>query len=178
MELQQPHNIEAEQALLGAALLDPAVVAECGDIVPEDFFRALHVDIWRAMRASVCDHTDWVTLAASLKASGVKHHENLEAYLQELGAVLPSAYHPEAYARLIKECARRRNIITGCRDAALKAYNGTGTSEQILGSLLTLASGTDGRTGGKLLSEYVGMAESQSLSGGIQGVRCGIPSLD
>lgn len=178
MELQQPHNIEAEQALLGAALLDPTVVAECGDIVPEDFFRALHVDIWRAMRASVCDHTDWVTLAASLKASGVKHHENLEAYLQELGAVLPSAYHPEAYARLVKECARRRNIITGCRDAALKAYNGTGTSEQILGSLLTLASGTDGRTGGKLLSEYVGMAESASLSGGVVGLRTGLPALD
>lgn len=173
-----PQNLDAEAALIGAAFIDPVVVADCADIIETDFYSALHSDIWRALR-SLGEVKDWVTVADHIRKAAPGRYDNtLEAKLQEIGYATPSAYGYEAYARLVKECAKRRNIIRGCQDAAMRAYDGTRTSDEILGGLLNMASLSDGRTGGKLLSEYVAMAESASLSGGVQGVRTGIPSLD
>ena len=178
-DFSPPQNLDAEAALIGAAFIDPVVVADCSYIEEADFYSAFHQDIWRALR-SLGDIKDWVTVADYIrKAAGPGRYDHtLEAKLQEIGYATPSAYGYEGYASLVKECRRRRDIIKGCQDAALRAYDGTRKSGEILGQLLNMASLADGRTGGVILSEYVAMAESSSLGGGIQGVRCGIPPLD
>ena len=45
-----PQNIEAEQAVLGAILLEPSALTSASEIlIPEDFYRAAHQKIFRTM---------------------------------------------------------------------------------------------------------------------------------
>ena len=174
-----PQNLDAEAAILGAAMIDPVVVADCADLTPADFYSAFHRDVWESMRRLGASATDWVMIAADInKAAPGRYDDTLPLKLREIAHAVPSAYGYEGYASLIKEASRRRAIIDGCRAAAVEAYDGKRPSDAILGDILNLAGGVDGRSGGKLLSVYAAMAESASLSGGVQGVRCGVSAID
>lgn len=161
------------------------MIADCAHIAPEDFFNGLHREVWASLRRLPPEAvTDWVVVSNDIKKhsnglyTGQEEIDYVSLKVQEMAHAVPSAYGYEGYAKIVKDCASRRAIIDGCRTAALEAYNDTRPSDAILGGLFNLASRADGRTGGRVLSEYVAMAESQSLSGGVQGVRCGIPSVD
>lgn len=173
-----PQNLDAEAAILGAAMIDPVVVADCADLAPEDFYSAFHRDVWEALRR-LGDAGDWVTLAAEISSRCPgRYDDTLPTKLQEIAHGTPSTYGYEAYATLIKDAAIRRRIIDGCREVAMAAYDGTRKSDAILGQLLAVASRTDGPAHGKLLAEYVAMAERASLGGGVSGISTGIPCVD
>lgn len=145
---------------------------------PADFYSAFHQDLWEALRR-LGGTPDWITLAADLRAKYKgRYDETLEAKLQEIGYAVPSAFGYEGYAAIVKDCAERRRIINGCREVALAAYDSPGSCETLSAKLLGVAGGADGRPSGKLLSEYVDLAQRQSLGGGIVGVSTGLPCLD
>ena len=173
-----PHNLDAEAALLGCALIDPVVVADCADVAPEDFYRALHSDIWAALRRLGGAATDWVTIAANIRANTTSPHDGLEAYLQELGYAVPTSGGYTTYAALVKDAASRRRIITVCRDAAMDAYNGVKPSDAILGQLLSAVGQSSNAGTAAHLPTLVALAQEQSNAGGITGIKTGLPSLD
>jgi replicative DNA helicase len=45
-----PHDIAAEQAVIGSALLAPRLIADLARVVqPEDFYRPVHAELWRVL---------------------------------------------------------------------------------------------------------------------------------
>jgi replicative DNA helicase len=68
-----PQNLEAEQSVLGAILLDNAAMAKAMELlVEEDFYRTSHRKIYRAMLelSDVGEVIDQITLTERLKAEG------------------------------------------------------------------------------------------------------------
>src|SRR5689334_15741444 len=69
-----PHNITAEQAVIGAAMLSPAVLAEIRDLLSGgEFYRPSHQVIWQAITdlADRGDPHDPLTVGAHLGAAGL-----------------------------------------------------------------------------------------------------------
>jgi len=104
--------LDAEQALLGAALIDPGALERVAAIID---VRDLHTDdhraIYRAVQAVAAagEAPDLVTVAHRL-ANGADTGQLL-AYLGELARNVPSAANVEAYARLVAEAAQRRRLV-------------------------------------------------------------------
>lgn len=186
--LQLPHNIEAEQALLGACFLDPAIIAEAQALVrPEEFYRGGHGAIHRAIGALAASgrEADWVTVSSELEAQGALGpwgtKELCQAYLQEITASTPSTYGWQDYARLVHDAGVRRALIFKCREIAGRAANDASVpATQIAGELGGSVIGLLGNaaTTAKPIQEYVAEAEAQRDAGGVVGIPTGFPELD
>ncbi len=121
-----PHNEEAERALLGAMLIDPARVPEIAEIVHEgDFFHPKHDAVWSAIlalteRAEPIDH---VSLGESLNQAGKFQVVGGRAFLVELASSVASAAHAKHHARIVSETAMLRRLIRECGDLVATAYD-------------------------------------------------------
>ena len=122
-----PHNLDAEQAVLGSCLLDrDAIVRLAPHLDPEDFFRIEHASIWRAMVALYQrrEPIDILLLASELRRSGaLQTLETGEAYLAELVGATPTAVHVDYYAGRVRETAIRRRLARSANEIATVAYN-------------------------------------------------------
>lgn len=110
-----PQNIESEQSVLGAMLIDKdAIVKVAGFLYPEHFYKAAHSEIYRAILSlyEKRQPADLVTLTDELK-SGNKYEEVGGAgYLTTLVNLVPTAAHVEYYAYIVKDKATKRKLIT------------------------------------------------------------------
>ena len=122
----EPHNAEAERALLGAILLDPDILPHTGALVqPADFFLERHTLIYHCMRvvAQNGQRVDMVTLCAELEARNRLDFVGGSAYLTAMLAETPTARGYESYASLIRETAQRRRFVHRALDSVRIALN-------------------------------------------------------
>lgn len=108
-----PHSIEAEQSTLGAALLDPAAWPIVREIVTEGaIYRADHRAIYRAIERVTHEdgRADALTVAEALMATGELESCGGLAYLQALAQATPSAANVGAYAKIVRDRARQREL--------------------------------------------------------------------
>lgn len=129
-------SVEAEQSLLGCALLDAESLPE----IPENaFFDSRHRAIWRAIRllASQQRAVDAVTVLEELKAAGQDEAVGYE-YLAALSVAVPSPRGMPAYAAIVREKHASRELMRAL-DEAMAAAQGTQSLEAKLdrvGSIL------------------------------------------
>lgn len=118
---------EAEQSVLGAAILSkPARVRCSGVLVHADFFRLAHGTLWDAlaeMDAGRLD-VDLVTLKDYLTASGLLELVGGIDYLIQLCEVVPTVSHAESYARIVKDYSQARIVRDTCASAARRINEG------------------------------------------------------
>ena len=110
-----PHDLEAEASVLGAILLDPAAITRVLDFLnPEDFYRENHGQIYRAALSLFREGEpiDNVTIAAELEKMGVLERVGGRAQLAMLQESVPTAANVEHYARIVKDRAYKRRLIT------------------------------------------------------------------
>lgn len=127
-----PQNIEAEQSFLGAILLEPSVFPEaCRLLERDDFYKESHREIYGAMLAvaGTEEAIDAVTLAHILRAAHLLEAVGGAGYIAELAACVPTAAHVGSYAKIIKECAIKREYIYGLAQSLERAYNGVSVPE-------------------------------------------------
>jgi replicative DNA helicase len=111
---QPPHNLEAEEAVLGAILAAGRLLVEVAALVEEaDFYRPAHRAIWRAMLrlADRGKPTDPVTVLGELDDSGELADVGGGPFLHTLVQAVPTVANAGHYARLVAETARRRRVI-------------------------------------------------------------------
>jgi replicative DNA helicase len=111
---QPPHNLEAEEAVLGAVLASGQLLAEVAALLEEaDFYRPAHRAIWRALlRLADRDQpTDPVTVLGELDNSGELADVGGGPFLHTLVEAVPTVANAGYYARLVAETARRRRVI-------------------------------------------------------------------
>jgi len=147
-----PQNVEAEQCVLGAILLDKAAVAKAEEILTdEDFYRTPHKKIFRAMLdlSERNEAIDVITLAEHLRADGQLEAIGGSAYLAELVNAVPSASNVKYHAKIVHDKSIVRGLINTSTEIISSAYDGTQTVEDLLDSaersVFTLAQGKLGR---------------------------------
>src|ERR671910_555110 len=113
-EHQPPHNLEAEEAVLGAVLASGRLLVEVAAVLEEaDFYRPAHRAIWRAvLRLTNRDQpTDPVTVLGELTDSRELADVGGGPFLHTLVQAVPTVANAGHYARLVAEDARRRRVI-------------------------------------------------------------------
>jgi len=111
---QPPHNLEAEEAVLGGVLTAGQLLAEVAGVLEEaDFYRPAHRAIWRAMLRLTDrgEPTDPVTVLGELDDSGELADVGGGPFLHTLVEAVPTVAHAGHYAQLVADTARRRRVI-------------------------------------------------------------------
>jgi replicative DNA helicase len=132
-----PQNVEAEQAILGAVLLDKEAMPKVEELlVDQDFYRTGHQKIYRAMLTlSERDEAiDQITLTEHLRGTGDLESVGGAAYLAELVAITPSAANVRYHCRVVKDKALLRNLISSTTDVLTRAYDAAESAEELLES--------------------------------------------
>src|SRR3990170_3129769 len=120
-----PHNIEAEEALLGALLIDPEAIARIApSLRPEDFYRERNGIIYGVRLALYNRHEpgDFVTVCDELERQGKLQEVGGASYLASLVNAVPTAVHAEHYAHIVERCAIMRRLITAAGRIAVIGY--------------------------------------------------------
>ncbi|HLR53000.1 MAG TPA: replicative DNA helicase [Candidatus Avamphibacillus sp.] len=120
-----PHNIEAEQAIIGAIFLEPEAFSTASEVLmPEDFYRAGHQRIFEAMMqlADRGEAIDVVTVTSALQDS--KHLEEAGgvSYLTEVAGSVPTAANIEYYTKIVEEKAVLRRLIRTATDIVTDTF--------------------------------------------------------
>jgi replicative DNA helicase len=111
---QPPHNLEAEEAVLGAVLAAGRLLGEVAALLEEvDFYRPAHRAIWRAILrlADRGQPIDPVTVLGELDNSGELSDVGGGPFLHTLVEAVPTVANAGHYARLVVDTARRRRVI-------------------------------------------------------------------
>ncbi|CAN5771372.1 replicative DNA helicase [soil metagenome] len=119
-----PHNIEAEQALLGALLVNNDVYDRISGIVGEaHFFDPVHGRIFGTAAARIAKNAlaTPVTLRAFFEDDAGLAELGGPAYLSRLAGAAISLFAAKDYARLVYDLAIRRDLITIGQGIAEKA---------------------------------------------------------
>ena len=140
LERTPPHNLEAENALLGCVMLNPSIYddAIADGVDASAFYQPQSRLVWEALGALTSDdkHVDLVTLGSLLMERGELETVGGYAWLSTI-TDCPSSHHNwKAYADILVECAIRRRVIALSAEYSSKAYDTDGTSaESLLGQL-------------------------------------------
>ena len=131
-ERVHPHNVEAEQALLGALLVNNDVYDRIASVVNEThFYDPVHARIFEIASARIQKNAlaSPVTLKAFLEDDPGLAELGGPAYLVRLGHAAISLFAARDYAQLIADLATRRALIELGEEIALKAATVTTDSE-------------------------------------------------
>ena len=144
-----PHNVEAEEALLGAVLIDPDTYYQVSHFIHADqFFIVKHGWVWDAMTALLArgDSLDYISLIDELRARGQLDELGGPAYLTRLMNHTPSSIYAETYARLIERACVRRGLMSAASQIARLANDGDKDLTAVLDlSAAALATASAGR---------------------------------
>lgn len=119
--LNLPYSLEAEQAVLGAILMEPDSMNQVADMLrPEYFYLPEHQAIYRVMSTKMMESQviDFVTVLEALKADGAFSGEDGKAYLLKLAQIVPSISNIGHYARIVREKHDVRSLIRAAREIA------------------------------------------------------------
>jgi len=176
-----PHNIDAEQAVLGAILVNNDSICNV-NLQPNEFFKDKHKMIFMAMQKlyGEAKEIDAINIADYFK--GDLQQIGGFSYLADLAT---SAIKLDKHkVEIIRETARLRKLIILCNESMEKAYNNEVSNaimESIQGDMAKFTTGehnyiTDDK---KLVSDTLQMIEDNHNNGGkVLGMTTGIKSLD
>lgn len=122
-----PQNLEAEQSVLGAILLDNAAMPKAMELlVEEDFYRTAHKRIYQAMlelsdTGEVIDH---ITLTERIKARGELEAVGGAAYLAELVQIVPSSANIRYHCKIVRDKAVARQLISTSTEILTRGMKG------------------------------------------------------
>lgn len=140
-------NEQAEAATLGALLLDPSLLAAVQTLRPGDFHNPTHTLIFTALldAAAADGRVDQLVVLEVLRRQGNVERVGGAAYLHTLMQSCPVPTQVTYYARLVRQAARRREILSTARRLVQAAeHPDTDTSlETIADLIVTLTTQVD-----------------------------------
>ncbi len=130
-----PQNLEAEQSVLGAILLDNMAMAKAMEVITEeDFYRSAHRKIYTAMLdlSETGEAIDQITLTEHLKRKGELESIGGAAYLAELVAAVPSSANVRYHSKIVRDKALLRSLIGTSHDIIARGYEGASSVDELL----------------------------------------------
>jgi replicative DNA helicase len=132
---QAPWSNEAEQAVLGAMLLDQDAALKTAELLDDTmFYRESHRLLYRAMTALAerGDVIDPVTLRDELEKRGDLDRAGGMEYLGALIDVVPTAANVEYHARIVRDKALLRRLIEAGTSIVQEAFEARGLPAEVL----------------------------------------------
>lgn len=132
-----PHNVEAEQAVLGALLLNWSAMAEVVSILKADRFYSIQNQIiYEAMLRlySKSIAGDTISLINELTSEGKLEQSGGAAYIASLTETVPSAANIEYYAQVVIDRAARRDLIKISSELRASSFDMSKSSDSLLDS--------------------------------------------
>ncbi len=126
-----PYNTEAEQSVLGAALIsDDACLGVMSKLEPQDFYGEVHQRIFAAMKNLFQRNVpvDYITLTDELEKQGKLESCGGAEYIMDLSNNTPSASRWPSYSEIVKRCSVNRQLIAICEKITRKSFNGDADS--------------------------------------------------
>ena len=130
-----PHDLEAEQAVIGSMLTDSdAIVSSIEILKPEDFYRADNKIIYEAMLNlyNRSEPIDIITVKAELESMGRFEQVGGLEYLAELPDKVPTTANVQKYIKIVEEKARLRDLIKTANDIIELGYDPTEDVDDIM----------------------------------------------
>src|SRR5216683_3593190 len=178
-----PHSIQAEEAVLGSILKNPASIVRVSDFLKsDDFYQQRNRHVFRAMLSLFTDGKpiDYHSTADSLQQQGAYEASGGLLYLSELNLATPSAAHIEHYGRIVERTSIMRQLIAKAQTIAEIAYRDNldpdtalEKAEQLILSVAEKRVTRDFRSLEDVLTEY--MEQIEALQDG-ETTRYGIPT--
>lgn len=121
-----PHNLQAEESLLGAMLLSRDAIVEAVQVCGvDDFFKPAHGHVFGAVTSLYGrgEPVDPVTVADELRRGGLLESSGGPAALVALQANTPAISNAAGYARIVEEHALLRRLIGVAGEIAEMGYD-------------------------------------------------------
>ncbi|RCW64548.1 replicative DNA helicase [Saliterribacillus persicus] len=130
-----PHNIEAEQAVLGAIFLEPDALSSASEVlIPEDFYRGSHQRIFRVMMqlADKGEPIDLITVTTNLSNAKILDEIGGVSYLSDLANAVPTAANIVYYCKIVEEKALLRRLIRSATEIVTDSFSKEDEVEEVL----------------------------------------------
>ena len=129
-----PYSQEAEEAVLGAVMVNPdAFLGVASFLTAEDFYILRHSYIWEALLriSERNEQIDFVTLQDELRALNRLNDVGGPAYLLHLVNSTPTSIHAEVYGHLVERAAVRRRLLIAADEIKALALDEQLTIEKV-----------------------------------------------
>ncbi len=184
-----PQNLEAEQSVLGAMLLDKEALIEVAEIITSrDFYRETHQHIFQTLMDlfNKGEAVDLVTVCEELENKGLLDKLGGAAYLATLANMTPTAAHARYYAGIVKEKALLRALIRSSTELIDKSYGYVENIEEFLDDaeqmIFDVARKKDSRSfvplRDALEQTFEKLERLYERKSGLTGLSTGFPDLD
>lgn len=177
-----PHDIEAEQCVLAALILDPLAHDRVSELITaEDFHRQAHKLIFGALEKLIRsgDPVELVSLRRTLAENEQLAEVGGASYLANLLNTIPNAANVHYYSRVVRECSLRRQVIQACSQLGDRAYSDEQLAgiledaDRVVAQLSTSGTTKDIEPIGAILERVLA-----DLQTGTSGLKTGYPDLD
>ena len=184
-----PHDLVAEQSVLGAVFIAPETIISLADeLTPNDFYKPANKIVFKTMLSlfKKGEPIDATTMVSALTNQGqIKEIGGLN-YVVELVNSTPTSKNVEHYAKLVKEKSTLRRVIADLSESLSSAYQGDVSISDIIAqtekSILDISNqntGTGFRNVADILDTHMQIVETRSQTDGfVTGLSTGFVGLD
>lgn len=131
-----PYNLEAEQSVIGAVLLEPEnITAVLEYLKPECFYREQHREIFSIILRMFTSGgaIDFVTVLNEVVSNGIfDSAETAKLYLAQLMEIVPTISNLQNYCKIVQEKYYIRSLIIASKEIIAAAQEGDGTATELL----------------------------------------------
>ena len=131
-----PHNIEAEQSVLGAIIMDIEAMGIASEIITEaDFYRPDHRQIYGAIMElyNQSEAIDLVTIQNKLTEKGILEQIGGIGYITQLATFVPTSAHIKQYAKIVESKSVLRKLIKASAEISAKSFEAQDPADEIVG---------------------------------------------
>ncbi len=130
-----PHDTMAEQAVLGAMMIDSDCVKDVMDkLRPEDFYLQQNREIFETIYTmfSYAKPIDGVTVAEEMRKNGTYDENTTRNYLFQVMDFTPTSLNAMEYVAIIRDKALLRQVAQAADEISLLVQEGKGEAKKIL----------------------------------------------
>ena len=186
---QLPHNLEAEQAVLGSMLIDQNGIKDVMDkLQPGDFYLQQNRDIFETMYTmfSYSRPIDPVTVVGEMQKNGTFDENTTQNYIIQLMDITPTSANVMEYVALVRGKSLLRSVATAAGEITSMVREGSGDPEDVLEvaeqkiyAVRQGRSSQDMASIGTVLSGVLENIEQLSAEGGrLPGISSGFSAID
>ncbi len=186
---QVPSSLEAEQAVIGSILIDSRCAPEVVELLRADDFYQRHN---REIFETICSMfgfsqvIDPITVLDAMKSRGVFEDNVTREYMLQLMEITPTAANVMQYARIVKDKALLRSVLSAAEDITGLVLEGQGAADEILEAaeqkIFAIRQGRAHQglfhIGAVLVEVYDRLIELSKNAGQIPGIPTGIAEID
>jgi replicative DNA helicase len=184
-----PQSVEAEQAVLGAMLIEREAISKVAEFLrPEDFYREAHRLMYHTMQElfNKNDAVDMITVTEHLRKDDKLESVGGIAYITSLANSVPTAANVLYHARIIEEKSLLRQLINAATNIAGMGYEANDEVATILDSAEKQILDVSGRKIGNdftpiksiIFDAFTRIEQLYATKGSITGLASGFKDLD